>query len=109
MLPSLVLRALGERRRVLLAGCGGGYDVFGAIPLLDALADAGHEVHLASLSFTYLNGLERARQQALVPNLYSVGADAATEEKYCPEAWLARFLLERTGQRREIWSFDKTG
>ena len=109
MLSALVLEALKGRQRVLLAGCGGGYDIFGAIPLLSVLREAGHEVHLASLSFCYLNGLDGARQHDRFPNLYSVPSEAATEKTYCPEAWLGRFLLDRLGQRFDIWGFDKTG
>jgi hypothetical protein len=88
-------------RRVLLAGCGGGYDVLGAVPLWHALRDR-HEIHFASLSFSYLNGLE-ARQDAEHPNLYEVTERAATPKAYCPEAHLAQFV----GQ--PIWCFDKTG
>ena len=88
---------------MLIAGCGGGYDVLGAVPLRHTLRAAGLEVELASLSFCYLNGLAGARQDAEVPNLYRVGGDAATEDAYCPEAHLARWL----GQ--PVWCFDKTG
>lgn len=88
-------------RRVLLAGCGGGYDVLGAVPLWHALR-SDHEVHFASLSFSYLNGLD-ARQDADVPNLYEVTDRAATTQAYCPEAHLAKFV----GQ--SVWCFDKTG
>jgi hypothetical protein len=105
MLDAHVLRRLGNPRRVLLAGCGGGYDVLGAVPLRHALVEAGVGVELASLSFAYLNGLAGARQDDTVPNLYAVGGDAATEAAYCPEAWLARWL----GAEHVVWSFDKTG
>jgi hypothetical protein len=88
-------------KRVLLAGCGGGYDVRGAVPLWHALR-ADHEVHFASLSLSYLNGLD-ARQDTEVPNLYEVTEHAATQDAYCPEAHLAKFV----GQ--PIWCFDKTG
>src|SRR4051812_31610862 len=88
----LDLAALGHPKRVLIAGCGGGYDVLGAVPLRCALLAAGVEVELASLSFCYLNGLDGARQDPRIPNLYAVGADAAVETKYCPEAWLAKWL-----------------
>src|SRR5258708_37571114 len=105
MLDRHVLERLGNPRRVLLAGCGGGYDVLGGVPLPDALRAAAIDVELASLSFCYLNGLDRARQDRELPNLYAVGGDAATERAYCPEAWLARWL----GDDRVVWSFDKTG
>jgi hypothetical protein len=104
-----VLGRLGDPRRVLLAGCGGGYDVLGAVPLRHVLRARGIAVELASLSFAYLNGLDRARQDAELPNLYAVGGDAATERAYCPEAWLARWLDGDAGSAHVVWSFDKTG
>jgi hypothetical protein len=107
MLEQPVLRSLGMR--VLVAGCGGGYDVMGAVPLWRVLRDADIEVHLASLSFAYLNGLDGARQDRAVPNLYAVGADAATPRAYCPEAHLAKFLDAEAGGSHVVWSFDKTG
>jgi hypothetical protein len=68
-------------------------------------------VHLASLSFAYLNGLERAVQDAACPNMYAVTAAAAVETKYCPEAWMAAFLDARYPQHapHTIHAFDKTG
>lgn len=104
MLEPPVLAKLGHPRRILLAGCGGGYDVLGAVPLRAALLARGCEVHLASLSFSYLNGLD-AQQDAEHPNLYAVTASARTTTKYCPEAWLAHWL----GDDAIVWSFDKTG
>ena len=110
MLADLLLQRLpATTRRVLLAGCGGGYDVLGAIPLHHALTARGIAVELASLSFCYLNGLDGARQDAEVPNLYAVPGAAATERAYCPEAWLARWLDAERGGSHAIWSFDKTG
>jgi hypothetical protein len=89
MLETRLDAHLGRARRVLLAGCGGGYDVLGAIPLAHQLRARGVEVELASFSFSYLNALEAPRDEEH-PNLYAVGARAATEYAYCPEAWLAR-------------------
>ena len=109
MLEQPVLRALGGARRVLLAGCGGGYDVLGAVPLRHALREAKIDVELASLSFCYLNGLDRARQDEHAPNLYAVPGSAGTEDKYCPEAHLARFLDGEDVGTHIVWSFDKTG
>lgn len=97
------------KSRVLLAGCGGGYDIFGAVPLMVELLAAGHEIELASHSFCYLNALEGAVQQSAVPNLYEVPAAAATPDAYCPEAWLARWIAERLDLQRSVWAFDKTG
>lgn len=106
---AMVEARLAGARSVLLAGCGGGYDVFGAAPLVRGLRDAGKRVHLASLSFTYLDGLAGARQVDGVPNLYEVPASAAVTGAYCPEAWLARALGEQLGGEWPVWCFDKTG
>jgi hypothetical protein len=100
---------VGDARRILVAGAGGGYDVLGAVPLLVDLERDGREVHLGSLSFTYLDGLPGARMIDDVGCLYDVTAAATSTTKYCPEAWLAAFLTERTGRTRSIWSFPKVG
>ena len=109
MLAQPVTRALSSARSILLAGCGGGYDVLGAVPLLAELVEQGRQVHLASLSFCYLNGLARAKQVDTHPNLYEVPGEAATPKAYCPEAWLARWMKERLGLAKPVWGLDKTG
>jgi hypothetical protein len=108
MLETRLDAHLGGARRVLLAGCGGGYDVLGAIPLAHQLRARGVAVELASLSFSYLNALEAPRDGAH-PNLYAVGARAAIEHAYCPEAWLAKWLDDELGGAHVVWSFEKTG
>ena len=100
---------LTRPRKILLAGCGGGYDVFGAVPLVVEWMQAGHEVHLANLTFCAVERLPGAMPHEQVPNLYSVGAQAATESMYCPEAWLARWMEEKLGVERPVWCFQKTG
>lgn len=101
--------ALAPARSILLAGCGGGYDVLGAIPLLLDLVAQGKTVHLASLSFCYLDGLAGAERQPDVPNLFRVTRAAATERAYCPEAWLASWLSTELKVESSVWAFDKTG
>ena len=49
-----LLAALAPARRVLIAGAGGGFDVYAGLPLALALWHAGVQVHLASLSFSQL-------------------------------------------------------
>ena len=108
MLEQPFRKAFLRARSVLLAGCGGGYDVLGAVPLLADLAASGIDVHLASVSFSFLDGLHGAAR-AEIPNLYEVPSSAATNRAYCPEAWLARWLETRLGRPQPIWCFDKTG
>lgn len=109
MLEHDIKALAGNAKNILLAGCGGGYDIFGAVPFVRALDEPGRGVHLASLSFTYLNGLAGAVQNNACPNLYEVSGEAATERAYCPEAWLSKWLEQQSGRRVPIWCFDKTG
>lgn len=101
LLPS----ALDGARRVLLAGAGGGYDVYATLPLLAALETRGAEVVLANLSFTYLGGTDAPR---LTPALYRVSATSDGPYDYFPERTLARFL-EGAGRGRPIYAIEKVG
>lgn len=110
MIPPALRDALAGRKRILLAGAGGGYDVLGAVPLLvDLLAAEEREVHLASLSFTDLSSLPGAIHHPRFANLYEVPGSAAQSDAYCPEAWLARWLEAALGRPQSIWAFEKTG
>ena len=55
-----------------VAGCGGGYDIMGALPLIHELRARDIPYALASFSFTYLPAIERA-----VQDLDVRGEDAA--------------------------------
>jgi hypothetical protein len=109
MLKQPFSERLASARTVLLAGAGGGYDLVGAVPLLVELRALGKTVHLASLTFTDYNSLGQAKVSANLPNLASVAGDAAAGHRYCPEAWLARWLAENIGYLEPIWLLDKTG
>src|SRR5260370_40342099 len=61
MLRQPFFAALDGARRVLVAGAGGGFDVFCGLPLYFALRDAGRQVFLANLSFAPLHRVGRCR------------------------------------------------
>ena len=52
LLENPLLEALEGVDRILLAGCGGGYDVFSGLPLYFALKQAGKTVFLSNFTFT---------------------------------------------------------
>lgn len=95
--------------RILLAGCGGGYDVFGAIPLLLELREMGKDVHLASLSFSSPDALGAERPEASIPGLFILRSSNADEDRYCPESWLAKALEPITGREEIVWCFRTDG
>jgi hypothetical protein len=82
--------ALEPARRVLLAGAGGGFDVYAGLPLALALWDRGVEVHLANLSFGPVELVPPA--QWLGPNVAAVTPDVARNVSYFPELTLAHWL-----------------
>jgi hypothetical protein len=103
--------SLERSARILIAGAGGGFDVYAGLPLYARLRALGKEVFLANLSFSYLEGTNAKR---VTRALYAVDADTkGGSDGYFPEGTLARFLAKQTGETRAdkvtIYAFDKTG
>jgi hypothetical protein len=92
-------------RQVLVAGMGGGFDVFCGLPLYFGLREAGKTVHLANLSFTPLT---REAGEWLTPAVVRVTADSRGDERYFPELHLCRWFRER-GEEVPVYAFRKTG
>ncbi|MFF5494049.1 DUF1152 domain-containing protein [Streptomyces aquilus] len=103
--PALFTR-LRDARRVLVAGAGGGFDVYAGLPLALALRTAGKEVHLANLSFADLYGLDL--DAWLDQDVAAVRPDTAARGDYFPERTLARWL-ERQGLPATVYAFPLTG
>jgi hypothetical protein len=110
MRPSLatppLFAALEPARRVLLAGSGGGFDVYAGLPLALALWDRGVEVHLANLSFAPLELVPPERW--LEPNVATVTRDVARHVSYFPELALAHWLAEQ-GLPSTVYALRRTG
>ncbi|MCZ7678663.1 MAG: DUF1152 domain-containing protein [Sandaracinaceae bacterium] len=99
--------ALRDAKRVLVAGAGGGFDVYAGLPLYLALRREGKAAFLANLTFTYLGGTDARR---LAPSLAVVDARTSGEPDYFPERALARFLEEGRGETDVVvYALDKTG
>ncbi|KUN86139.1 DUF1152 domain-containing protein [Streptomyces griseoruber] len=103
--PPLFTR-LRDARRVLVAGAGGGFDVYAGLPLALALRSAGKDVHLANLSFTELYGLPD--EVWLEPDVAAVRPDTPARGDYFPEHALARWL-EGQGLPATVYAFPRTG
>jgi hypothetical protein len=94
-------------KSLLLAGMGGGFDVFCAIPLYLALKAQGVNVHLASLSFApveHVRGVEK-----LSENLFEVTAEYKTPLPYFPEGRLVRWFAEERGEDVTVWCLRGIG
>jgi hypothetical protein len=102
-----VLQQLQGCRSILIAGIGGGYDVFCGLPLYFDLRDRGFNVHLANYSFSSIQTYEHGTR--LSPNLVGVRADHVDIYPYFPEYFLAQWLARTAGLDVPIWSFQKVG
>lgn len=97
--------SLEQSNRILVAGAGGGFDVYTGLPIYGRLRSLGKQVFLGNLSFTQLAGTN-AKQ--LTPGLYGVSSTTTGEDLYFPERTLAVFLKDHE-ENVTIYSFDKLG
>lgn len=98
--------ALAPARRVLIAGAGGGFDVYAGLPLALALWAGGVEVHLASLSFSELELVDR--KSWVAEHVVAVTPDSASPDWYFPEGALARWLAAQ-GLPATVYAFPPLG
>jgi hypothetical protein len=96
---------LETARTVLLAGAGGGFDVFSGLPLYFGLRAAGKQVYLANLSFSCL---EAATGRQLAPAALEVTADSRVTADYFPEYHLCRWFRSQ-GEDVPVYCLDRTG
>ncbi len=96
---------LSAAKSILIAGAGGGYDVFCGLPLYFHLKARGKQVHLANLSFVNVRRLEGPR---LHPDLLTVTAKTVGPAEYFPEGALAEWLYG-IGEPAPIFAFEKVG
>ena len=100
-----IVAEMGGARSVLLAGAGGGADVYAALPLYFALERAGVRVHLASRSFASIYDSD-ARE--IAPGLVRVTAATASDLGYFPELALSRWFATRE-QDVPVYAFERLG
>ena len=85
---------LEKAQNILIAGAGGGFDVFCGLPLYFWLKKAGKTVHLANLSAGALGFCDAENP---TPALWRVTARTAAT-KYFPEMHLSAWLTKRYGE-----------
>ncbi len=105
MLTVPFLAEIEKAENILIAGAGGGFDIFSGLPLYFGLRDMGKRVHLANLSFSDIHSSTGRR---LASSLVEVTATTEGREFYFPELYLSQWF-ERQGQKVPIYCFDRTG
>jgi hypothetical protein len=106
-----ILELLEDCQHILIAGGGGGFDVFGALPLYFTLKDAGKTVHLANYSFSDFRVAQIASQPIVLLDDLLIGARGKVEIplSYFPEGYLAEWFQVECGDDITIWMFAKVG
>lgn len=104
-----LFQELAQAETVLLAGAGGGFDIYSGIPLYLSLTAQGKKVYLANLSFTWLS--KTSAEQVYPPFLFKVNAQDKNlyGDKYFPEKYLAQWL-DVVGYTDEVvYAFERQG
>jgi hypothetical protein len=101
-----VAERLRSARHVLIAGAGGGFDVYAGLPLALALRDAGVRVTLASFSISELGMLKP--DAWLRSGLAAITPTSPGNDRYFPERALARWLADH-GHDPVVYAFARTG
>lgn len=96
---------LEKSENILIAGAGGGFDIFSGLPLYFGLREMGKQVHLANLSFSDIHSSTGRR---LASSLIEVTATTEGREFYFPELYLSQWF-EGQGRKVPIYCFDCTG
>ncbi len=96
---------LEDSRRILIAGAGGGFDVYAGVPLYAALRRRGCEVFFGNLTFTHLGAV---KAETLTPACMEISATTRGPDGYFPERSLAAFLSAQ-GLGTRVFAFDNAG
>lgn len=94
-------------KNLLIAGMGGGFDIFCGLPIYFELQKRGQNPHLANFSFTQIEDLKGGER--LTPTLVGVHTGVKDFAIYFPELYLAQWFAEKRDQPVTIWCFEKTG
>lgn len=102
-----LFQELNDAQNILIAGAGGGFDIFAGIPLYFSLKAQGKNVFLANYAFTQLH--ETSAEQVF-PNCYKVKSTSRdyAHFNYFPEKYLAEWFLTQE-IIQDIYAFSRTG
>lgn len=94
-------------KNLLIAGMGGGFDIFCGLPIYFELQQRGINVHLANYSFSMIEALRQGVR--LSETLVGVTHDLDGRFVYFPELYLSQWFKAKHNADVTIWSFHKTG
>jgi hypothetical protein len=110
-----ILEQISDCKNLLIAGMGGGFDIFCGLPIYFELQCRGQQVHLANFSFSDIAGLKDGAIAGfnsgvqLTDTLVGVTAETESINFYFPELYLAQWFKDKRRKDIIIWCFEKTG
>lgn len=102
---------LAPYQNILIAGIGGGFDVFAGLPLYFTLRAHGKSVHLANYSFTEFELARIVCHPHTLPDTLVMGACSPVRVPipYFPEGFLSQWFHEVRGEEVVVWMLAQTG
>jgi len=106
-----ITHLLEESQNILIAGAGGGFDIYSGLPLYFHLHELGKTVHLANYSFTPFSTAKIVSEPIEEIETLLLGARGALTRpfSYFPEGHLAQWFLEHEGREEIIWMLPNEG
>ena len=102
-----ILNQLSNCKNLLIAGMGGGFDIFCGLPIYFELKKRGINVHLANFSFSDIENAGHGIR--LTKTLVGITPNQERIYPYFPEFHLVNWFKERRNEEVTIWCFHKTG
>lgn len=102
-----LFQELEDSKSILIAGAGGGFDVFCGIPLYFSLINQGKKVVIGNFSFT---SLAETNAELVYPYCYKIRAEDMdlTMRNYFPEKYLKQWLSAERFDT-EVYGFERIG
>lgn len=105
-----IFHLLEDADNILIAGAGGGFDIYAGLPLYFTLKDMGKNVHLANYSFTEFQIAKVLSDPIIeIPDVL-IGVTGEVKENflYYPEGHLGEYLAEN-GDDTPVWLIKSSG
>ena len=104
MFEQKFLQEIDRANNILIAGAGGGFDIFCGLPLYFALQASGKKVYLANYSFSRMT--KAVQRWGMTPFLLDVDADTkGDDEYYFPEKYLCKWFRHTIGREIVVYCF----
>lgn len=106
-----ILDLLADSQNILIAGAGGGFDVFSGLPLYFTLRALGKNVHLANYSFSEFELIKIVSEPQILADGLVMGPGGVIryDLPYYPEGYLSQWFKQARGEDVTVWMFARTG